>query len=75
MGYEEEQEAQHRMELAEAKLGVAEELGFAAAGFAAALAYVLSESWLLGIGAFIVIYRQQLMHLEVGYKASPALPR
>ena len=49
-------EIENRMELADAKLGVAEELGFAAAGFAALWVYVLSDSVLLAIGAFAFLY-------------------
>jgi len=47
---------EHRMELADAKLGVAEDLGWVAAGFAAVAMYLLLESWLAAIGAFVVIY-------------------
>ncbi len=47
---------EHRMELADAKLGVAEDLGWVAAGFAAVAMYLLLESWLAAIGAFVLIY-------------------
>ncbi|MDH3692895.1 MAG: hypothetical protein OEU36_25995, partial [Gammaproteobacteria bacterium] len=49
-------EVERRSELAHAKLGVAKDLGWVAAGFAAVAMYLLLESWLLAIGAFIVIY-------------------
>ena len=46
----------HRMDLADAKLGVAKDLGWVAAGFAAVSMYLLLESWLAAIGAFVLIY-------------------
>ena len=46
----------HRMDLADAKLGVAKDLGWVAAGFAAVAMYLLLESWLAAIGAFVLIY-------------------
>ncbi len=44
------------MELADAKLGVAEDLGWVTAGFGAVAMYLLLESWLAAIGTFIAIY-------------------
>ncbi len=46
----------HRMELADAKLGVAEDLGWVTAGFGAVAMYLLLESWLAAIGASALIY-------------------
>jgi len=46
----------HRSELADAKLGVAQDVGWVAAGFAAVAIYLLLDSWLAGIGAFVGIY-------------------
>ena len=46
----------HRMELADAKLGVAEDFGWVTASFAAVAMYLLLESWLAAIGAFVLIY-------------------
>ncbi len=45
-----------RIELADAKLGVAVNLGWVAAGFAAVAMYLLLGSWLAAIGAFVLIY-------------------
>ncbi len=47
---------EHRMELADAKLRVAEDLGWVTAGFGAVAMYLLLESWLAAIGAFVLIY-------------------
>jgi len=41
----------HRMDLADAKLGVAKDLGWVAAGFAAVAMYLLLESWLAATSA------------------------
>ena len=47
---------ERRIELADAKLGVAVNLGWVAAGFAAVAMYLLLGSWLAAIGAFVLIY-------------------
>ncbi len=47
---------ERRIELADAKLGVAVNLGWVAAGFAAVAMYLLLGSWLAAIGTFVLIY-------------------
>lgn len=51
-----ELELQHRSEVADAKFGVADDLGWLAAGFAAAATHLKWDSWLLAVGAAVVIY-------------------
>ena len=45
-----------RSQLADAKLGVAENLSWPLAGFAATTTYLAFESWLLGAGVFACLY-------------------
>jgi arginine exporter protein ArgO len=47
---------EHRSELADAKLGVAEDLGWVAAGFAAVAIYLILDSWMAGIITFVGVY-------------------
>ncbi len=47
---------ERRMELANAKLGVAVNLGWVTASFAAVAMYLLLESWFAAISAFVLIY-------------------
>ena len=49
-------EIEHRSELADAKLGVAEELAWPLAGFAALAAHLKWENWVLTVPIAVAIY-------------------
>jgi hypothetical protein len=51
-----ELELQHRSEVADARLGVAEDLGWAIAAFGGIAAYLKWDSWLLSIAIAIAFY-------------------
>jgi hypothetical protein len=53
---ETEAELQKRVEIAQAKLGVAEELRWPLAGCCGLLTYVVSHSWLLAIAAGVAAF-------------------
>jgi hypothetical protein len=49
-------ELQHLSEVADARLGVAEELGWPIAALAFAVVYLKWDSWMLGLGAAVAAY-------------------
>jgi hypothetical protein len=51
-----ETDLQKTSEIADAELGVAEELGWGVAAFAGIAAYLKWESWLFAIGVFVLAY-------------------